>query len=105
MLLVPRTLPLESNETIRAEIYEKVLNPIFSVTSEDSDRAQLRDFWLQKAARAIAGEYLDKIWIVMEGLRDCGNKRTKGGFTEPSHPLQPRKHTRHRLSPPTSPYG
>ena len=61
-----------SDPTIREEISRRVLNPIFTVEAEGSLRAELRDYWLKKVARAIAGMYQDKEWVVMEGLRNSG---------------------------------
>ena len=58
-IVVNRDLDMTKNDAIRQQIYTKVLNPIFTVESEDSQRAKLRDYWLKKTARAIAGEYLD----------------------------------------------
>ena len=63
---------MESDPKIRADIYRRVLDPIFTVRADSPERAQLRDYWLKKTARAISGMYLDKGWVVMEGLRNCG---------------------------------
>lgn len=61
-----------SNPTIRKEIYDRILNPIFTVTDESCERARLRDWWLHQIGRAMAGEICDKVFLLIEGLRDCG---------------------------------
>ena len=71
-IVVPRDVSMARNETVRAEIYARILDPIFTVRDDNPERAQLRDYWLKKTARAISGQYLDKEWVVMEGLRNCG---------------------------------
>ena len=62
---------LNSNKKIRDEIYNRVLNPIFTVTDESSDRAMLRDHWLFNMVNRLAGN-LGKEWNVMMGPRNCG---------------------------------
>jgi hypothetical protein len=62
-----------SNESIRNEIYNKILYPIFSIhNKEDSVNIQLMNNFLYNISRAIAGNIEDKQWLLMQGLRDCG---------------------------------
>jgi hypothetical protein len=65
------------NTTLIAEIYERVLNPMFAITDEPNRESQLikeqmRDCILYRLARAIAGYYEDKNWFRLEGLRNSG---------------------------------
>ena len=72
---IERELNLESNPEIRAEIFNRVLDPIFSCFEDADDyeeRKQLRDSWLYVNARALAGHYEDKRWLYQTGERDCG---------------------------------
>ena len=55
-----------STKEIRDQVYERILNPIFANDNE------MRDSWLNTAARALAGEIEDKNWVVCMGERDCG---------------------------------
>ena len=55
-----------STKKFRNEVYERILNPIFANDNE------MRDSWLNTAARALAGEIQDKNWVVCMGERDCG---------------------------------
>jgi len=74
-ITVERDLQLKSNPTIRKQIYERVLNPIFSCFEDAADydeRVQLRDCWLHVNARALAGHHEDKTWLYQTGERDCG---------------------------------
>jgi hypothetical protein len=65
----------EGNEGIDI-IYEKCLNPIFSIidndTKEDNERKQLRDNFIYRISRSIGGFIEDKIWFSIQGLRNCG---------------------------------
>tara|TARA_R110000796_G_scaffold20896_1_gene61882 strand:- start:3073 stop:5433 length:2361 start_codon:yes stop_codon:yes gene_type:complete len=70
---VSRDLSFESNPVIRAEIYSKVLHPIFSIDGEnDEERIQLMRHWLHKMSRVMAGYVEDKEAICGEGNRNCG---------------------------------
>ena len=55
-----------STKKFRDEVYKRILNPIFANDNE------MRDSWLNTAARALAGEIEDKNWVVCMGERDCG---------------------------------
>jgi len=65
----------ETDEGINI-IYEKCLNPIFSIlnndTKEDEERKQLRDNFIYRLGRALGGFIEDKIWFSIQGLRNCG---------------------------------
>jgi hypothetical protein len=65
----------ETNEGINT-IYEKCLNPIFSIlnndSKEDNERKQLRDNFIYRLGRALGGFIEDKIWFSIQGLRNCG---------------------------------
>jgi len=71
------------------EIYDKILNPIFTIadlkgdeTQEEltirNDRIKLRDNWLYYISRTSFGYYQDKLWSSLEGNRNCG----KGVLTD-----------------------
>ena len=60
------------------EIYDKILNPIFTIKDNNPDRIQLRDNWLYYISRCIFGYYQDKLWSSLEGNRNCG----KGVLTD-----------------------
>jgi hypothetical protein len=57
-------------------IYEKCLNPIFSIlnndSKEDNERKELRDNFIYRLGRALGGFIEDKIWFSIQGLRNCG---------------------------------
>ncbi len=70
---INRELSMKSNPDIRKQIYEKVLNPIFSIENDENvERTQLRDFYLKKIARIMAGCIEDKNWLASTGYRNCG---------------------------------
>tara|TARA_R100000426_G_scaffold21693_2_gene18656 strand:- start:1334 stop:3532 length:2199 start_codon:yes stop_codon:yes gene_type:complete len=72
---INKELNFESNELVRQEIYDLVLNPIFSVATHRKDyeeRLVLRDYFLYKMSRIMAGHIEDKNWVLMLGLRDSG---------------------------------
>ena len=74
-ITIDRDLNLQSNPTLRQEIYDRVFDPIFTVTDSHpkvGERRQLRDYFLRKLARMMAGEIGDKEWVSMYGFRDCG---------------------------------
>ena len=74
-ITIDRDLSFESNPTLRQEIFDKVLDPIFTVSESHSNigqRKQLRDYFLRKMARIMAGHIEDKEWLAMYGFRDCG---------------------------------
>lgn len=71
---VSRDLSLVSNPDVRKQIYEKVLNPIFSIDDYeiDKERVQLMRHWLYKMSRVMAGYIEDKSFLVGDGPRNCG---------------------------------
>lgn len=72
-------LNLESNKTVRQEIIDKIFSPMFGIdSSDDEEQIQLLEYFLYRMARIIAGEIEDKIWIILQGNRDCG----KGVFSD-----------------------
>ncbi len=60
------------------EIYDRILNPIFTIKDNNKDRIQLRDNYLYYLSRCIFGYYQDKTWSSLEGNRNCG----KGVLTD-----------------------
>jgi hypothetical protein len=65
------------NKIVEQEIYERILNPMFSITIDDkhNDRAireQLRDNFLYRVSRMIGGYIEDKSWITLDGSRNSG---------------------------------
>ncbi len=71
---ISRDLSLVSNPDVRKQIYEKVLNPIFSIDDDeiDKERVQLLRHWLYKMSRVMAGFVEDKEAVGGEGNRNCG---------------------------------
>jgi hypothetical protein len=71
--LIPRNYNDISNKKIREEIYNKILNPIFSYENEDDIIGkQKRDTFLYKMSRCMSGDYKSKNWFIMIGMRNCG---------------------------------
>lgn len=77
---ISHDLNLNSSSKIRKEIYKVILNPIFSIDNEQEDiiQVKVRDFFLYKMARTMAGHIEDKLFFLMTGNRDCG----KGVLTD-----------------------
>lgn len=72
---ITRELSFDRKPEVRKEIYDRVLNPIFTVVEGKDDyetRAQLRDYWLRKMSRVMAGYVEDKEFIIDSGPRNCG---------------------------------
>lgn len=65
-IYINKNLDMKSNPKIRKEIYDKILNPIFSENEIN------RDSFLYEMAQTIAGNYERKIWYCLEGLRNSG---------------------------------
>ena len=63
---IERDLDLDVTDAEVKELYDRVLNPIFT------ENAKLRDFWLKTMARIMAGHVEDKQWLVMMGERNSG---------------------------------
>ena len=73
MVYINREFSGKTNKKVRKEVYKRLLNPIFGVNSEeDKDNKGLLDHFMYILARAIAGHTEDKMWNVVEGLRNCG---------------------------------
>jgi hypothetical protein len=64
----------ERNEKMRKKIYNKILLPLFSVDDkkEDKDQYELMKYFLHRLGRCIAGHVEDKVWILLQGLRNSG---------------------------------
>ena len=65
------------NKKVEKEIYDRILNPIFSIFDDDKHndkeiRIQLRDNFLYCLSRMIGGFIEDKKWLTLEGLRNTG---------------------------------
>lgn len=77
---ISHNLNLNSSKKTRDEIYKVILNPIFSIDNEKIDTVQvkIRDYFLYKMARTLAGHIEDKLFYLMSGNRDCG----KGAITD-----------------------
>jgi len=72
---ITRDLTFERNKDIENEIYSRVLNPIFTIVDGAKDydiRVKLRDAWLKKMSRIMAGYIEDKDCIIQSGERNCG---------------------------------
>lgn len=66
LICIKRDLNMKSNPTIRKEIYDRILNPIFN------NRNDTRDSWLYEMSQTLAGNYERKTWYCLEGMRNCG---------------------------------
>lgn len=79
---IDRSFSETRSDKIKKDIYDKILNPIFSIDSEnnkdDEHQIKLRDYFLYRMSRIMAGHIEDKEWVIMQGLRDSG----KGMLTE-----------------------
>jgi hypothetical protein len=55
-------------------IMKKILYPVFSIddVEKDSQQYELMEFFLHRISRIMAGCIEDKIWILMQGLRNSG---------------------------------
>ncbi len=88
-IIINRDFNREKNDVIRKQIYDLIIDPIFSIRdtneTENSDpelrekrelytleRKQLRDFALKKLARVMCGHIEDKQWLAFQGARNCG---------------------------------
>ena len=74
-IIIDRDLNMDRNDSVRKEIYDRVLNPIFGVVigaDDYKERSQLRDHYLLTTARTMAGCVEDKEWVVSLGNRNCG---------------------------------
>lgn len=60
------------SEEAKKYIYDKILNPIFTVEEENTDRSKLRDHFLYKMKRVIGGYNEDKDWFSLIGERNSG---------------------------------
>lgn len=67
-------LEMQSNESVRKEIFNKILYPMFGIDNieEDKEQFNLMEYFLHRLARFMAGCYEDKKWITLMGQRDCG---------------------------------
>lgn len=73
LITIQRDFNPVSDSILRAEIYRRIFNPIFTINSEeDKERIQLRDYFLYKISRIVAGHIEDKEFIINEGFRNCG---------------------------------
>jgi len=66
-----------NNQSSIDEVYDKLLNPIFSIHKDNSEEVnkineQLRDNCLYRLSRMLACKLEDKNWILLEGMRNCG---------------------------------
>lgn len=71
-IIINRDFNNESNSSIRKDIFDKVFYPIFGIRSKDSNEYKLLEYYLHTLARAVAGHYDDKRWLLFEGLRNSG---------------------------------
>jgi hypothetical protein len=56
------------------DLIKKVLYPVFSIDNIETDKKQyeLLEYFLYRMSRIMAGCIEDKIWILLQGLRNCG---------------------------------
>jgi hypothetical protein len=73
-ILIENDLNIKSNKSVRKDIYNKILYPLFGVDdlNKDKDNKQYLDYFLYKLSRAVAGHIEDKNWILMKGQRNSG---------------------------------
>jgi len=73
LITIQRDFNPKPNREIRKEILKRIFDPIFTIKNEnDKERIQLRDFFLYKISRVVAGHIEDKEFIINEGFRNCG---------------------------------
>lgn len=68
------------NQTAKSLLFNKVLDPVFTIDSEEDpmrkteykERIKLRDYFIYRISRVMAGDITDKVWILFQGLRNCG---------------------------------
>lgn len=65
MIIIPHFLKLKSNESVRQEIHDRILKPIFNDKEKE-------DWFMYRLARMIAGHREDKDIPIISGARDCG---------------------------------
>lgn len=55
-------------------LMNKILYPVFSIDNKEDDKLQyeLLEFFLHRMCRIMAGCIEDKVWILLQGLRNCG---------------------------------
>jgi hypothetical protein len=55
-------------------LMNKILYPVFSIDNKEDDKQQyeLLDFFLHRMSRIMAGCIEDKVWILLQGLRNSG---------------------------------
>lgn len=66
------------NKDAYNKIYDKIFNPIFTITNDDNTRKQLLNNFLYNISHFIAGDIEKKLWLQLEGFRNCG----KGAITD-----------------------
>jgi hypothetical protein len=56
------------------ELMTKVLYPVFSIDDIEIDKVQheLLEYFLYRVSRIMGGYIEDKIWVLLQGLRNCG---------------------------------
>lgn len=63
----------KKNKKANKIIYDKILNPVFSIESDkEEQQIKLMKYYLYRLSRIIAGNIGDKKYILLQGLRDCG---------------------------------
>lgn len=64
----------ERNKEAYDILFKNVLYPVFSIDDKEEDKKQyeLLEFFLHRMARIMAGCIEDKVWILLQGLRNCG---------------------------------
>ena len=62
------------NEKKRKILYDKILYPVFSIDDVEKDQEQVKllEYFLYRMSRVLAGNIEDKVWILLQGLRNCG---------------------------------
>jgi len=83
---IPYDFTFERNEKLIADLYKRVLDPMFAISdgidkdgnivpqSEEKKKVnrQMQRCILHRLARAVAGYYKDKNWFKLEGVRNSG---------------------------------
>jgi hypothetical protein len=64
----------ERNKEAYDIIMNKILYPVFSIDNKEDDKLQyeLLEFFLHRMSRIMAGCIEDKVWVLLQGLRNCG---------------------------------
>ena len=72
-VVIARDFSEDRDPALRRDLYRRVFDPIFNAAeSSGGTEVRLRDRFLHKWSRIMAGHVEDKNWLVLTGQRNCG---------------------------------